>query len=461
MKRVGGLFEALASPQVLSEALWLAARGKAERPDVLALRAGGSAALSEIAEALRAGTYRFGPYTRFSIRDPKTRVIRAPTFRDRVVHHAMIRITGPVFERGAVARSYACRRGLGQHRALRQAARWVATSEAFLKVDIHRFYDSISHERLRRALRRRFRERRLLALFDSLLDSYASSPGHGLPIGALTSQYLGNFALDGLDHWVLERAGIRKTLRYMDDMLFLGDWASLRAFRAPLEERLAEMGFEAKHGGILNTCDLGVPWLGFVVYPNRIRSSRRGRKRLRRRWGDLERQRRRGRIPEDELQARATALFAHAHQAHDRAFCRNLLAARSHGEAPELLPSRHPRRLLEPHRQEVPLGLPQQEASRQPQPEPGLAGLLAPRHGGARTKGDLDGSPVQPPDVAPSRAPGIDPCGSILGDKSRGRPSTRIDIQGGGGPPEKTPAEGPPHSSPNPIEPPRSREDEG
>jgi hypothetical protein len=445
VKRIGGLFERIASAPVLAEALWRAARGKADRRAVRALRRDAPAALASIAEELRAGTYRFGPYTSFEIRDPKSRTIRAPAFRDRVVHHAMLAVTGPVFERGAIGRSYACRKGRGQHRALDQAARWTRHHEAFLKLDVRRFYDSISHECLLRALGRRFREARLLDLFAALLDSYRTSPGHGLPIGALTSQYLGNFTLDPLDHWVLERAGHRCYLRYMDDMLLFGELATLRGLKDGIEEQLLRLGLRVKDHGILNRCVLGVPWLGFTLYPDRIRSSRRGRQRLRRRLGELDR-----RAPEDR-QARATALFAHARWADDLAWRRTLLEGRSYGESGEegevleLRQACHPRRLLEQPRQEVPLRLPQQEAPRQPQRQPGLPLALAPRHGGVEAQRGRVEPRAEPPDDAPSRAPRGGPSGLRDGDESRGRPSAEIEIPGRERPREKTSAEAPPH----------------
>jgi len=415
--------------------------------DVQALRANACQELSALGNRLAEGSYRFGAYTKFSIRDPKTRVIRAPAFRDRVVHHAMIAVTGPVFERGAIARSYACRKGLGPHRALRQAAAWARSSPAFLKVDVVRFYDSISHARLMAALARRFRERRLLALWKVLLDSYCLVPGRGLPIGALTSQYLGNFTLDLIDHWILEVAGMRRYLRYMDDMLVFGDLAALRTLRRRLVEKLAGLGLEAKHGGILNACALGVPWLGFTLYPDRVRTSRRGRHRLRRRWRTLERERIRGRLAPLALQARASALFAHPRQADDVAWRRTLLDSRAYGEALELDEPRHAGRLLEQQRQEVPLGVPQQEPPWQSQRQPGLPRLLAPWHGGVAADGVEETALAGSPDDASSRAPRAWPPGPPSGTNPAVGPRTGSKSEGCASTMEKTPPEAPPHSS--------------
>ena len=360
MKRIGGLFERMASASTFTQAAWQAAQGKHQRPEVRAFLAHLESEMAKIIHALRAGSFRFGEYRTFSIRDPKSRVIHAPPFRDRVVHHALIIATGPVFERGAIAHSYACRKGRGQHAALGQVCRWLRPQDWFLKLDVAKFYDSVPHEVLRCLLARRFRERKLLNLFDHLLDSYQRSPGKGLPIGALTSQYLGNFYLDAFDHWANQTAGQHRYLRYMDDMVFLGDLPTLRHMRRSAAVVLEGLGLRIKNGGVLNRAALGLPCLGFVIYPDRVRLNQPGRQRLIRRLKTLEHEWETSDITERELQARGEALFAHARFGDDLAW-RQMVCRRSRfGEtqAPDPRPAGW---FLEQFRQELPLGVSQQE----------------------------------------------------------------------------------------------------
>ena len=407
MKAIGGLFDSIATFENVAAAAWRAGQGKRERRAVAAFFGNFEANVNDLVRDLVSGEFRFEGYSAFAIRDPKTRLIHAPSFRDRVVHHAMIAVLGPVFEKGAIAHSYACRAGKGQHAALTRVRHWVRRGDAFLKVDVAKYYDSIPHDRLRRALARRFRERRVLALFDRLLDSHYHRPGHGLPIGALTSQYLGNFFLEPIDHWVHQVLRIPRYARYMDDLLLIDDPDHLRDARVRLIGRLEAHGLEAKRGGVLNHASQGIPWLGFTVYPDRIRLDARGRRRLRRRLRLVEQ----ADLSSQDLQARATALFAHASFADDlawrRAVCRfSRFSDADFGDTQEPEP-RHARRLVGQHRQEVPFRLPEQEAPAQPQQEPGLPGpALAPRHGGVDA----------PPDDACSRAPATQ-----AGDKTAGK----------------------------------------
>lgn len=72
-------------------------------------------------EELRDQTYRPGPYRHFTIVEPKVRRISAAPFRDRVLHHALMQVTWPIFEARMIHDSYACRVGKGTHRAIDRA----------------------------------------------------------------------------------------------------------------------------------------------------------------------------------------------------------------------------------------------------------------------------------------------------------------------------------------------------
>lgn len=62
-------------------------------------------------EELTTDTWRPGPYTYFDIHEPKLRRVAAAPFRDRVVHHALVRVLEPLFEKKFIEDSYACRKG--------------------------------------------------------------------------------------------------------------------------------------------------------------------------------------------------------------------------------------------------------------------------------------------------------------------------------------------------------------
>jgi hypothetical protein len=73
---------------------------------------------------LEEGSFQYGPYHEFWIFDPKKRLICAAPFPQQVVHHAMMRICGPYFEKKLIEHTFACRTGKGQIAALRLARRF-------------------------------------------------------------------------------------------------------------------------------------------------------------------------------------------------------------------------------------------------------------------------------------------------------------------------------------------------
>ena len=58
-------------------------------------------------------------FRQFYIYKPKKRLISAPAFRDRVVHHAIVSVIEPLFERKFIDRSFACRIGKGTQMCIR------------------------------------------------------------------------------------------------------------------------------------------------------------------------------------------------------------------------------------------------------------------------------------------------------------------------------------------------------
>jgi RNA-directed DNA polymerase len=373
MKRIGGLFDELCDLGNLARAYHAAARGGRAPAEWSPVGGDPMAMLSRLSASLRAERLAFGPYVNFAVRDTKARDIAAPPFEQRVVHHAMMQVCGPVLERGATDRSFACRAGRGQHAALDWAKRCTQKEHWYLKVDIRRYYDSIPHAWLRTLLRRRFREERVLHLFDRLLDSWEATPGRGLPIGALTSQYLANFALDPLDHWLLDHHRQRLYVRYMDDLVCWGTRERMLELRAKIADWLAMVEMEIKHGGEIQPCTRGLPYLGFVLYPDRVRLGRQGRRRLNRKCASVERNVRAGRYSEEEAAQRLQSMWAHAAFGDDLAWRRSVLHRRPWlldgdvQETPVCAGHRrqpgHARRLVEQLSEQVPFRVSEQEAS--------------------------------------------------------------------------------------------------
>lgn len=294
MKRAGNLYERIADPENLRLAFWKARKGKDGKADVEEYRAHLTAELLRLREELLAQDVPVGDYHYFTVHDPKERRICAANFRERVLHHAIINVCEPVFERYQVHDSYACRKGKGLHAALDRARHFTRGHAWYLKLDVRKYFDSIAHDMLKTHLERRFKDRPLLALFGRIIDSYYTVPGRGIPIGNLTSQYFANNYLAVLDHWAQARPGIGGHVRYMDDLVL---WADEKAVLVSAEQELRtlasdSLGLELKPG-CLHRTKQGVTMLGYRVLPDRVLLARRSRRRfsgkLKAYWQALER----------------------------------------------------------------------------------------------------------------------------------------------------------------------------
>jgi RNA-directed DNA polymerase len=214
--------------------------------------------LLQLERELQSQTYRPGPYTHFTITEPKTRLVSAAPFRDRVVHHALCRVIEPLWEARFIATSFACRVGKGTHQALDQAQAWVRGYRYALKGDIVKYFPAIDHQLLRQLLARHIADNAVLALIDKILaggadiqpneapvvylrhdNLFAALRPRGLPIGNLTSQFWANVYLHQLDLFVKQTLRCRPYLRYMDDfVLFSNDKAQLHHWKAAITDFL-------------------------------------------------------------------------------------------------------------------------------------------------------------------------------------------------------------------------------
>jgi hypothetical protein len=284
MKRAGNLFERIVERENLRLAYYKALRGKRRQLEVRQFSDHLEAELAAMAEQVRAGTYPLGRFRQFIVFDPKERLITAPCFAERVLHHAIMNVCEPVLDGWLIDDTYACRTGRGRVAALQRAQTFARRYGFFLKLDIRRYFDSIGHERLLARLARRFKDGALLALLARIVHSFRGATGRGVPIGSLTSQHFANFYLGWFDRFVKERLRIKGYVRYMDDMaLWSDDRRAIQTVLAETRQFLAnELGLELKHCPYGNRAEHGMDFLGCRLFRQHTILNQRSRRRLRR-----------------------------------------------------------------------------------------------------------------------------------------------------------------------------------
>lgn len=279
MKRSPVTLEDVTSWKTLVSAFGKAALGKRGRRDVEAFRSNLDRNLHVLQQQLLDERYCPDAMRAFSIRDPKPRMIHAPSFRDRVVHHALMTHIGPVLDRSLIFDSYACRVGKGSHRAVARAAKFSNRAAWYVHADVAKYFPSIDHFVLRAQLAHKFRDKRLLRLVDQILDGHSDQKG--LPIGALTSQNFANAYLSSVDRLVTEHRSAIGYVRYMDDMVW---WCPSRkdcqTILSEVKSALLRLRLVLKIEPTPQRTRDGMTFCGYRVLPGKILLSSRRRQRF-------------------------------------------------------------------------------------------------------------------------------------------------------------------------------------
>ncbi len=268
---------------------------------------------------LKAKIYQPGTYICFAITDPKLREVWAADFRDRVVHHLLVRYLEPIWEKKFIFHSYACRADKGAHKAIYYIRKTInsmssrkrtniyshsGTSEKiyYLQTDIHSFFMSIDKQILFSLIAKHIKNPDILwlcqkVIFHNPTSNYvirgdknllSSIPRHkslflnhenkGLPIGNLTSQFFANLYLNELDQSVKHKLKCQYYFRYMDDLMILHtSKPQLLAWRDKMSLFLSEhlkLKFHPKKQ-ILQPVANGIDFLGYITKPDYLLSRRR------------------------------------------------------------------------------------------------------------------------------------------------------------------------------------------
>lgn len=281
MQRLGNLYDRIISLENLRLADQRARKGKLNTYGVKVHDRHAEEDLLALHEALKAGTYKTSEYSTFFIYEPKERkIFRLPYFPDRIVHHAVMNILEPVWVSVFTADTYSCIKVRGIQAAADKLRNVIDRDKPgcayCLKIDIRKFYPSIDHDILKRIVRRKIKDTRLLTLLDEIIDS-----ADGLPIGNYLSQFLANLMLAYFDHWVKEVKRVRYYFRYADDIVVLhSEKRFLRGLLADFESYLStRLCLEVKDNKQIfpvaknhkDSTGRGIDFLGYVFYHNETR----------------------------------------------------------------------------------------------------------------------------------------------------------------------------------------------
>lgn len=222
MKRVGYLFEKAFSRENLYLAYLDACRHKHNKRACFEFERRLAYNLDRLYTSVNNGTYKPNPYYVFTVYEPKERLIYAPAFSDLVVQHAIYRIVYPLFNKTLIDQSFACRVGLGTHKAAdyaQIALQSVDKDSYSIKLDIRKFFYRIERTALRKQIESKIKDKRFV---DLMMEFAKYGEPVGIPIGNLLSQLYALIFLNPLDQYVKRVLKVRWYCRYVDDFILFG-----------------------------------------------------------------------------------------------------------------------------------------------------------------------------------------------------------------------------------------------
>lgn len=223
-------------------------------------------------EMLVNGTFHTSPYKTFTIRADQGKlrdISKLPYFPDRIVHHAIVNVIEPRRVRSFIRDTFCCIKGRGlmdgTNRLQRALRRYPDATKFCLKIDLKKFFPSVTPAIMSREFHRLYKDKAFLALMDDIIFSTPK----GLPIGSLTSQLMSNVYLSPLDHYVKDQLGVKFYYRYCDDIVVLSDhkgylkWI-LREIKKFASERLNLVVKDTVQ--LFEVEKVGIDFLGYRFY---------------------------------------------------------------------------------------------------------------------------------------------------------------------------------------------------
>lgn len=271
--------------------------------------------------SLSKSTYVFSKYNIFLVREPKYRLIMSESFPDKVVNHLFSKyVLSYALQSTLINSNVATRKDKGSKEAYRLFIKYTnkliyENKKIYvLKLDISKYFYNINHNILMNMVSEKIKDERVLNMLKVILDTtdndyinktilsvvnkeiykvnklnigssekeklineLKSIPlyrkGYGLPIGNMSSQILAVFFLNKVDHFIKEKLNCKYYIRYMDDLVILGnDKEELKNIFENVSKYIESFDLKVNKKSGIYSLSNGVNFLGynFKVFNNKL-----------------------------------------------------------------------------------------------------------------------------------------------------------------------------------------------
>lgn len=223
--------------------------------------------LNELINQLRNGTFKSTParIEQRTVDGGKVRNISIqPYYPDRILHHAIMNVIQERLYKALIAHTYNSIPNRGIHSLNQSLKRQIHGNQEncyVLKIDIKKFYESVSVDVAMSALNRYVKDTFILGVIREILEN-----AKGLSIGGLLSQIISNIILTALDHFIIENLKL-EYYRYADDMTIMSN--SKKELHGVMYRIMNYLWYNYqlelnRHRQIFKIDDRGIDFVGFV-----------------------------------------------------------------------------------------------------------------------------------------------------------------------------------------------------
>ncbi len=259
--------------------------------------------LWQLCDDLNNGKYKIGRSICFLTTSPKLREVFAADFRDRIVHHVLVKDLERIFEPKFISDVYNNRKGKGIHNAMKKAQSYMNATYGgyYLQLDIKGFFYNLDKNVLFKQILKEIDDERVLYLGHKIIyhnptKNYTFKgnraklkllPAHktlfkmpeykGLPIGNLTSQFFANIYMNEFDNYVKRILKVKYYIRYVDDfVLFDTSKERLQKLYIEIQTYLKKnLALELRADTRLAKHSQGLDFLGYIIRENYVLTRKR------------------------------------------------------------------------------------------------------------------------------------------------------------------------------------------
>ena len=187
MKSYNNLYPEIYNLSNLILAWRKARKGKTKKKYVVEFEKETRKNILQLREELKNQTYSPKPLKTFILRDPKTRKISKSDFRDRIIHHALIKILEPIFNKTFIYDNCANRKNKGNLFAVKRFDKfvnkvsrngktkgWINNNQIkgyVLKADIKHYFQEVDNEILINIVKRKIIDEKVIWLIKQILSN--------------------------------------------------------------------------------------------------------------------------------------------------------------------------------------------------------------------------------------------------------------------------------------------------